>query len=862
MLIEFNEIGVLTSANTESDILRQGTTSNVLTARFTTKNTDYTASFNFTRSDGKSISGVIMNIENSNNTDYKYKFSDEWFFAKSGETTLTIYLHNGSGDVVASGQYKFNIESTDYDDEPTIKISQYNEIVAELQKKVDKTDYAGHIENYNQLVDEVSKKANQSDLELLQAELETSYRKKEEQDKIDKEKTNTYIVSCLQPEPTRDSYGKGWTLSDMDGNSFQTYDEFIEYVGDAIYSNGLLNSVADSISLYDGRNHYLVTEDYKIILITNRVTDVLKKGDIIAVKEPNVPNRWCFGGSTLYKLGSIIDETSVANKDYVDTELSALKDKVFDVISTTYEENIATDSYSVPSNFDGHSLIKSVPCEVKSIKGNSVAFNSIKTNGNFANTSGWAFENATMVVSNNVLTLTANGNNQVDLYTNNIPMVANHKYIVSFTLKNSNNGHLWINLLNGDTFAQILSIQNTIAIGTTENRYSYIFTCPQTLNGRIFIYTYQKTDLSGGETSQFKNFNLHDLTLMGLDSITSVEEFNHIFPLTYYPYNAGEIKSVKVSKIESWGYNLFDGELRKGYYTNGNYISSNNSICNVNPIKVEPCQTYTLERNITFIPSADEMAIVEYDENMNFIKKTGVNTATNKLTLTSNTHYCNWWIYKSGIGATVPTQEQAQVCFHLTGSRTGYAPYVGKLGTITLPTITTIDGVNSVKDTLTFEEQENGTYNAIITRRIGVDDLGTLNWTLYTGLENQYIYWASIPTIKLGNGLTCSKLVQVQANYNNAEDYSISLHPTLTRVYAKLTNSITTPSAFKTAMSGVMLYYELATPTTEVIATGLTHEQVSMLFEIGGSIINDNENTEYNAQATTTIDFACKDWSI
>ena len=41
---------------------------------------------------------------------------------------------------------------------------------------------------------------------------------------------------------------------------------------------------------------------------------------------------------------------------------------------------------------------------------------------------------------------------------------------------------------------------------------------------------------------------------------------------------------------------------------------------------------------------------------------------------------------------------------------------------------------------------------------------------------------------------------------------------------------------FKNAMSGVMLQYELATPTTTTIAENLTESQVMPLLEIGGSI--------------------------
>lgn len=134
MKIYFNSLGVVTSTDFTGDSLRQGSVGIELNCFFDdVNNVNYTATLNFTRSDNSSISGVIMTLNQTNSERYDYKFNDPWFFAKSGTTTLTIYLHDASGNVIAQGQVTFSIEATDYDGNPTITITQYNALLERIQ---------------------------------------------------------------------------------------------------------------------------------------------------------------------------------------------------------------------------------------------------------------------------------------------------------------------------------------------------------------------------------------------------------------------------------------------------------------------------------------------------------------------------------------------------------------------------------------------------------------------------------------------------------------------------------------------------------------------------------------------------------
>ena len=130
MKINFNALGVISSVDVTGDSLRQGSVGVVLETIFTDiNNIENTATFNFTRSDGSKITNVSLTVDPSNDKKYKYTFNDEWYFAKAGTTTLTIFLRTAGGSIIAQGQYQFNIESTDYDDDPeTITEEQFNSL--------------------------------------------------------------------------------------------------------------------------------------------------------------------------------------------------------------------------------------------------------------------------------------------------------------------------------------------------------------------------------------------------------------------------------------------------------------------------------------------------------------------------------------------------------------------------------------------------------------------------------------------------------------------------------------------------------------------------------------------------------------
>lgn len=110
-------------------------------------------------------------------------------------------------------------------------------------------------------------------------------------------------------------------------------------------------------------------------------------------------------------------------------------------------------------------------------------------------------------------------------------------------------------------------------------------------------------------------------------------------------------------------------------------------------------------------------------------------------------------------------------------------------------------------------------------KRIGVVDLGTLNWGYISGDNGRFT--ASVDGIKIvpqdtkGN-LVCSKYTTASIDdvYLHTADKTIAVHYELPQVWV-YDSSYTDAAAFKAAMSGVMLYYELATPVETAITPPL-----------------------------------------
>lgn len=509
----------------------------------------------------------------------------------------------------------------------------------------------------------------------------------------------------------------------------------------------------------------------------------------------------------------------------IDYKIMIIKEQLFETVLSEidYKVDYAT-IYPIPdtlSDDDGTHRVVYSDTQLKEIEGNSVAFNQLaKTNGISETINGITF------TSNNDGSWTVNGTatatawKEISLRQNNL---SGHKMLLKGCPKGFETG-----VYLGDAW----DTQNY------ENGNGIIYTKPSA-SGTLRIGIG-----SGVTVNNIKFYPMWtDLTLMGLDSITTVEEFNRIFPLTYYPYNAGEIKSTVIKGVKVNGYNLFDGEWQDGSLD----TTTGEEIANVNRsrsdfIKVIAGQTYSLGQTTQSGITGSVKYLYEYDGNQDFVKYTEIyqsnpNWEETPITLSNNTQYVRI-VYPR---ARINDNQR----LHITGSRTGYAPYK-EPRIIEIPQ-TELPSAGSVHDTIKIVEGNvvagQQRYNMVRVSRINSVDLGTLNWRYIS--SNGRMASSSLDGIIKKHSSYVGKPNIVCAKYTTDTPQSLeSSNP------ANLTISIggngidiliydssyTDATTFKTAMSGVILNYEKAEYTETTLATDLTFEEVSAIIEQGGSI--------------------------
>lgn len=400
-------------------------------------------------------------------------------------------------------------------------------------------------------------------------------------------------------------------------------------------------------------------------------------------------------------------------------------------------ENEKQDEIIVPQyikvNNTNFPILENTKTALVELGGNSVSFNQL-LNRNI--TSAQSSNGLTATPDDNgFLTIsgTATANTSLPLFissTSPLAITKDHKYLLMINIDGSDETYIRYNA-NG-----FQTKESVILTGVSGNGASKEISADRTNYPLVYV--------PNGTTLENVKVYVHlfDLTLMGLDSITSVDEFKALFPNDYYPYQESNIKSTILSNVKAYS---TDGDL---------------------------------------------------------------------------------------------------------------------LGAISLPNAPLIlNGVNDIHDLLTFEEQADGTYNAILTSNFLVLDLGTINW----GTPNSNGWVQSSETIPakpnessstMPNAI-CDKYPIGTPNKAYTTDGYVSL-TTWSYLTARDSSFIgKTKDEMKTAMSGVNICCELATPTTETIATGLTFDQVATLFEKGGTLEIANANSDY-IKTNSTMAFAVR----
>lgn len=444
------------------------------------------------------------------------------------------------------------------------------------------------------------------------------------------------------------------------------------------------------------------------------------------------------------------------------------------------------------------------------IKGKTLAWNQLVQNGNFANNNNWSTgDGISFTVTSNVAKLTKNTSvSGSGFISQAINLIVGHKYLIGFDAKCATGCRVRIITYSSSFGVETLYPWTELSSWT---RVATVVTLAKD-NESYRIYADNGADSSVNVDVEVKNVILVDLTLMfgAGDEPTTVEEFESMFPLPYYEYNAGTLISNDVESIETVGFNQWDEEWESGTidYNTGENSSAPTAIRAKNYTPIFPNTEY-------YFKSPLGGAVYYYDANKTYLgfDYYGPLIVNSTFTTPAGAYYMRFMV--------IATTYNNDICINLSDpDRNGeYEPYRKSALPLNLGSFQVRNTQGAVQ-TITGGLKSAGSVRDEIVgtkfiKRIGEVDLGTLNWSVNSLPTSPNGFRANFHT----QGLTvvCSKYMCVQSPSSSSWVQPSTLY------YGHsndgygiiITESNTTypdVDAFKTAMSGVMLYYALATP--------------------------------------------------
>ena len=333
--------------------------------------------------------------------------------------------------------------------------------------------------------------------------------------------------------------------------------------------------------------------------------------------------------------------------------------------------------------------------------------------------------------------------------------------------------------------------------------------------------------------------------------------------LPYQPYFEG-LRDSKVTAVESVGTNLWSGEI-SAQSAPTTYTFANG--------------TMTLRRNggaiQGFVWSKEKFKAGAYklsftlsgvanSANFRIIKNStasATNIGTNITSVFSNTaHNISFTLSEDsylGFGTDVEnvTLTASNIMLNSGSTALPYQPYFRESLPIPADALEGFgQGVNAQCYNKIVLDPLEGVKKYV--KNIGKFDMGALNWD-YSSADKRFFIQTSL-IAKVGNGTAMNALCTEYTPISFNDFYSdVTRDKTISRTgdYLFVRNlSYTSAAAFKTAMSGVMLLYELAAPTETDVSTLFADDNL-LSVETGGTITAVNE---YEQAAPFSIEYTVK----
>ena len=355
---------------------------------------------------------------------------------------------------------------------------------------------------------------------------------------------------------------------------------------------------------------------------------------------------------------------------------------------------------------------------------------------------------------------------------------------------------------------------------------------------------------------------IFDLTLMfgtGNEPST-VEEFEKIFPADYYPYNAGEIISAGTEEIVEQGKNLFDksGKENSDAYTIPMYYDGR-----YKGLKI-PCENgnYTVStKHKSGYTSGMSKAVyvigteISTDNNLTgtvIEHSTGYGYNVDKVGIISVKH--GYIILSVFIGDSTTASRKSffELCdiqVEKSSTATAYAPF--HRNEYPIPeAIRTLPGygwsAGTARNYVDYENKQNH-------QCVQSVDLGTLTWNIDQGIR-WYTY--VLPKYLTDKNAMCNKLIYSSNRELNDESKWINSGAGFFEICVA---DVTTSADVAAKMSGVILYYELATPIVTDISSLIPDDFLrNMEVEAGGSVTFKGGNDDYRIPIPSEEEYIVK----
>ena len=322
--------------------------------------------------------------------------------------------------------------------------------------------------------------------------------------------------------------------------------------------------------------------------------------------------------------------------------------------------------------------------------------------------------------------------------------------------------------------------------------------------------------------------------------------------LPYEPYFEG-LRSAPVTEVESVGKNLWNNAAAllssdrwtrtetglkyvRGSHTGGDYAYY------VIPLEKGQTVTFSCDGS-SYKPHLFLYKERAYGTNL-------VSTTAGSLTYTAQEDLPNA-TFTVIINTNNGDNEVSNIQVEYGDSATPYSPFAEPI-TLPIPTeVQSLDGYGggvseSVYNYIDFEKKQ-------FVKRVGKVDMGMLGWT-----RGSSVFYAYVGSKKTGNSnMLCSTYPTSNDWWSDTPDKTLSGNDVEPYIYIKDSN-YTDATVFKSAMSGVMFYYELAEPIITDISDILSEDNFIGV-EGNGTVTLKNE---YSYDVPSEITYQIKEVTV